>query len=143
MSADRQAQQRWDQVQQASVDVFALLSSLSPDAVRRSRPPTASLRVVERLLEHFYSMHAGTARVCPHALAPAFDHSPQPLVLDAVRGILACVAEGCYARQSAEPGGPAEATCFVCGGPTSGDRHDLFLAYGPILVAAALCPDCR
>ena len=143
MSADPRVQQRWDQVQQASVDVSALLSALSRGPGRWRRPPTASLRVVERLLEHFYSMHGGTARVCPHALAPAFDRSPQPLVLDAVRGVLACVAEGCYARQSAEPDGRTEASCFLCGEATSADRHDLFLAYGPILVAAALCPNCR
>ena len=143
MSADPRVQQRRDQVHRASLDVSMLLSGLSPESVLWTRPPTSTLRVVERLIEHLYTLHGGTARVCPHALAPAFDRSPQPLVLDAVRGVLACVAEGCYARQSAEPDGPAEATCFLCGEATSGDRHDLFLAYGPILVAAALCPDCR
>ena len=143
MSADPRVQQRWDQVHQASMDVSTLLSGLTPAPVPWTRPPTSTLRVVERLIEHLYTMHGGTARVCPHALAPTFERSPQPLVLDAVRGVLACVAAGCYARQSAEPDGRTEATCVLCGEATSADRHDLFLAYGPILVAAALCPDCR
>ena len=41
-------------------------------------------------------------------------------------------------------GGPINETCFSCGRRL--DRlagQDLFMAYGPILVVAALCAQCR
>ena len=63
------------------------------------------------------------------------------MVLDVVRGILAC-ADTCYPPRAARSSPPA-AVCFRCAGPVRGPvPHNLHIAHGQVLVAAALCPTC-
>jgi hypothetical protein len=84
--------------------------------------------------------------ICPHARQGAFDWAPRPLVLDVVHGILACWEDCYWSRVPAGlPGSsPIDAQCFDCGRNTIlQPGRDLLVAYGPILVVAALCPRCR
>jgi len=144
VGADRTQQRaRWDQARSASADVTGVLTALAPDRTGWTRPGPHAILVVEGMLEHLLADHQDSARVCPHARAASFDRSPQPLVLDVVRGILACVEAGCYARRAAALEPAPQAACLLCGEQALAGQHDLFIAYGPILVAAALCPACR
>ena len=80
-------------------------------------------------------------RGCAHTRSRRPSSAPSPLVLDAVRGILAC-ADTCYP--------PSGGTILAArgrllpvrrtgGGPVT---HNLHITHGPVLVAAALCPTC-
>jgi hypothetical protein len=136
---------RYDQVRAAQADVVGILGVIARERQRWSRVDEGTHARIDALLEQIFALDADPARVCPHARQVAFDRAPRPLVLDSVRGILACW-EGCYWRtvSSGVTGGPINETCFNCGRRL--DRlagQDLFIAYGPILVVAALCAQCR
>jgi hypothetical protein len=133
---------RWDQADAAGREVRESLAGIEPDRQLWMRPDEVTFSVIEALIDHLVGAHSQSpARVCPHAVLEAFERSPRPLVLDVVRGVLAC-AEGCYPARSHS--WPDEAACFACGRPVRGFvAHNLVIAYGPVLVAAALCPPCR
>ena len=132
-----------DQVHAAQADVARILGGIAGGRQRRSRIDTSTQGRIEALLRRVFAEDGDPATACPHARHPAFDSAPRPLVLDAVRGILAC--SSCY-LSAVGPGSsrePLDATCFDCGrglGRLAGP--DLFIAYGPILVVAALCQQC-
>jgi hypothetical protein len=133
---------RHDQAHAAQSDVVAILLTLARGQSRWSRIDKNTQVRIEALLDHLFAKAADGERVCPHARAASFDRAPRPLVLDAAHGILACW-EGCYWHwiRSGSPVGPVDATCFDCSrGLTGNAGHDLFIAYGPLLVVGALCP---
>ena len=136
---------RHDQARAAQADVVAILGTIERQRERWSRIDEGMHARIEALLEGVFAADADQGRVCQHARQSAFDRAPRPLVLDAMRGILACW-DGCYWRavSTGPPVGRLNTTCFDCGrrldsflGP------DVFIAYGPILVVAALCETCR
>ena len=136
---------RYDQVHAAQSDVVAILDVIARERERWSRIDDSTHARIDALLEQVFAFDADPERVCPHARQAAFDHAPRPLVLDSVRGDLACW-EGCYWRKvdSGVTGGRINESCFSCG------RHldrlagqDLFVAFGPILVVGSLCALCR
>ena len=133
---------RLDQAEAARREVMSSLAGIEPNRRLWTRPDRVTTLVIDTLIDHLIVAHSQSpARVCPHAVPEAFERSPRPLVLDAVRGVLAC-AERCYPKRSRS--WPDEAACLECGRPVGGVvAHDLFIAYGPVLVAAALCPPCR
>lgn len=133
---------RLDQAKAAAREVTSLLTRIEPNHRLWTRTDEVTILVIDTLIEHLMGVHSQSeARVCPHAVPEAFELFPRPLVLDVVRGVLAC-AEECYPKRS--PSRPDEAACFQCGRPAGRFlEHDLFVAYGPVLVAAALCPGCR
>lgn len=136
---------RHDQTHAAQSDVVAILLTLARGHSRWSRIDKNTQGRIEGLLDHLFATAADDGRLCPHARVASFDRAPRPLVLDAAHGILACW-EGCYWHRirSGSPGGPVDATCFDCGQLLTGIvGHDLFIAYGPLLVVGALCPRCR
>ena len=136
---------RHDQTHAAQSDVVAILLTLVRGQSRWSRIDKNTQGRIEALLDHLFAAAAGDGRLCMHARAAAFDRAPRPLVLDAAYGILACW-EGCYWHRirSGSRVGPMDASCFDCGrGLTGIVGHDLFIAYGPLLVVGALCPKCR
>lgn len=135
---------RRDQAHAAQSDVVDILLTVR-GRHRWSRIDRDTQIRIEALLERLFASAADDTRVCPHAHQAPFDRAPQPLVLDAVHGILACW-NGCYWHRlrSESLGGPAEVTCFDCGrGLTGIADQDLFIAYGPLLVVGALCTQCR
>ena len=134
---------RHDQVRAAQGDVVAILAAFAKQRERWGRVDEGTLARVEDLLEQVLA-DADDTRVCHHAREGEFDRAPRPLVLDVPRRIVACW-EGCYWRRvsTAGAGGIVDPTCFDCGRPLAVAGHDLFIAYGPILVVAALCPECR
>lgn len=136
---------QWDQVQAATREVLAVLAGASPRQARFAVPAPQDLIVVEHLMEHVLTRHDGWTSVCRHVRGGAFDRAPRPLVLDTVRGILAC-RKDCYpvrARIVDVVGGVSSSACISCGGDVGQPvGHDLLIGYGPILVLAALCPEC-
>lgn len=133
---------RWDQAEAAGREVMSSLAGIEPDRELWTRADEVTTLVIDTLIEHLIAAHMQSpARVCPHAVPEVFERSPRPLVLDVARGVLAC-AEGCYPKRSRS--WPDDAACFECGRPVGGFvAHDLVIAYGPVLVAAALCLACR
>lgn len=131
-----------DQAQAAGRDVRSSLAAIEPGRGLWTRVDRVTALVIDALVDHLLESHSDSpARVCPHALPDAFQRSPRPLVLDVVRGVLAC-ADTCYPLRAAQSR-PREAVCFACAGPVGGVvRHNLFVAHGPVLAAAALCPTC-
>ena len=132
---------RWDQAEAAVREVMASLAGI-PDRQRWLCGDEVTTQVIDTLIDHLVSAHPRSSeRVCPHALPAVFNRAPRPLVLDVARGVLACV-EGCYPKRARS--WPEEPACFDCTQPVGGfDSHDLFIAHGPVLVAAALCQSCR
>lgn len=136
---------RRDQAHAAQSDVVDILLTVARGRQRWSRIDDDAQATIEALLGHLFADDTDATWVCPHASNDSFDRAPQPLVLDAVHGILACW-NGCYWHRlrSESPGGPLHATCFDCARALTGIAgHDLFIAYGPLLVVGALCPQCR
>lgn len=135
---------RHDQVHAAQADVLRILGVLAREHQRWSRVDESAYVRIDALLEDIFADDDDPGRVCQHARQAAFDGAPRPLVLDSVRGILACW-EGCYWR--AASGGTGQhglATCFDCGRGLEGAiGPDILIAYGPILVVGALCQQCR
>ena len=136
---------RYDQARAAQADVVAILGTIARQREQWSRIDEGMHARIEALLEGLFAAEADQGRVCQHARQSAFDRAPRSLVLDAMRGILACW-DGCYSRavSTGPQMGRLHATCFDCGrsldsflGP------DVFIAYGPILVVGALCETCR
>lgn len=136
---------RHDQVHAAQADVLGILGVLATEHQRWSRIDETTHGRIDALLEGIFADEDDSGRVCQHARRAAFDGAPRPLVLDAVRGILACW-EGCYWRAASTEGAGErrQATCFDCGRGLEGSiGPDVFIAYGPILVVGALCQQCR
>jgi hypothetical protein len=134
---------RHDQARAAQADVVAILGALARQREQWSRIDEATHVRVVALLEGLFAADADPGRVCRHARQAAFDRAPRPLVLDVMRGILACWDECYWAADGVGPVARGSVACFACGGRLDGPGPDLFIAYGPILVVAALCQRCR
>jgi hypothetical protein len=134
-----------DQLLAAQKDVADLIGSIAPDLKGWRKVDEWTSASIDRLLSRALAEHGRSARICPHAWASILGGAPRPQVLDADRGIMACL-EGCYAVRvtSAEYGHPGDAVhCFDCGRPVgSVPQGNLLIAYGPVLVLGSLCERC-
>lgn len=137
---------RHDQAMAAQAEVLDILDDLVRDRVDGRRIDRRTQRVIEELVAGLVASAPDLDRVCAHVRQGAFDWAPRPLVLDVVRGILACWDDCYWSRvPQGRPGArPIETVCFDCGQRlrVRSGRH-LLVGYGPILVVAALCPSCR
>lgn len=135
---------RHDQARAAQAEVVAILGSIAGQRERWNRIDECTQARIETLLRQVLANDADEDRVCSHARRGAFDRAPRPLVLDTTRGILAC-SDGCYGRRVSPEvtDGRVTGTCFDCGRRLDHSGQDLFIAYGPILLAGALCMRCR
>jgi hypothetical protein len=100
---------------------------------------------VDAMLSWALSQQGRSDRTCPHAWAGLVGDAPRPQVLDAGRGILACL-DGCYVPRvlaAADGRRGAVVRCFDCGA-SLGTRplDNLLIAYGPVLVVASRCGHC-
>jgi hypothetical protein len=137
---------RDDQAWAAQSEVVGILGLVERERTGWSRLDEPTHRRIERLLGDLAAVDSDRTRVCEHANGAAFARAPRPLVLDTVREILACW-EGCYWLRvgwGIPTRWPDTVRCFDCGcdvGRFVG--HDLFIAYGPILVVGVLCATCQ
>ncbi len=137
---------RDDQAWAAQSEVVGILALVERERKGWSRLDDRTQQRIDALLGQLSSVDTDRTRVCEHASGAAFARSPRPLVLDTVRGILACW-EGCYWLRVGR-GIPhrerGSVRCFDCGrGVGRFVGHDLFIAYGPILVVGVLCTSCQ
>lgn len=136
---------RRDQALAAQADVLGILDDLVRDRTQWRRIDERTQRAIEAMVARLVAIDADSDLVCPHARQGALDWAPRPLVLDVVLGILACWEDCYWSRAQADPGSsPIDARCFDCGRRMIlRPGRDLLVAYGSILVVAALCPRCR
>ena len=137
-----------DQMVAAQRDIEDLIGWVSPDRQGWRKVDAGTAVRVDGLLSGALAEHGRSARICPHAWASILGDAPKPQVLDADRGILACL-EGCYllvvATTVTDPGAaPAPVVrCFDCGRALG--RHpldNLLIGYGPVLIVGSLCDRC-
>jgi len=137
---------RHDQALAAQAEVLGILDDLARDQHDWRRIDRRTQHAIEAMVARMVVIDTDSDLVCPHARQSAFDRAPRPLVLDVVHGILACW-EDCYWSRvpTGVPGSsPIDAQCFDCGRKlVLRSGRDLLVAYGPILLVAALCPRCR
>lgn len=137
---------RDDQAWAAQSEVVGILGLVERERKGWTRLDEPTHTRIEGLLAELADIDSDRARVCEHASGAAFARAPRPLVLDTVRRVLACW-EGCYwLRFGSElpSAWPNPVRCFDCDrGVGQFLGHDLFIAYGPILVVGVLCASCQ
>jgi hypothetical protein len=141
---DARIQALVDQLLAAHREVTGAIGWVAP-GLRGWEVDESTTNRVDAMLSWALSQQGRSDRICPHAWASLIGGAPRPQVLDAGRGILACL-DGCYVpRVLAHADGPhgAVVRCFDCGGSLGTLPLDnLLIAYGPVLVVESRCGAC-